>query len=30
MSEQNQQPFTWRHFQPDIILLCVRWYLRYA
>lgn len=30
MSEQNQQPFKWRHFQPDIILLCVRWYLRYA
>ena len=23
-------PFKWRHFQPDIILLCVRWYLRYA
>ncbi len=22
-------PFKWRHFQPDIILLCVRWYLRY-
>src|SRR5258706_936944 len=28
MTEQN--PFTWRHFQADIILLCVRWYLRYA
>ena len=28
MSEQT--PFTWRHFQPDIILLCVRWYVRYA
>ena len=26
----EQHPFTWRHFQPDIILLCVRWYLRYA
>jgi transposase-like protein len=25
-----QTPFKWRHFQPDIILLCVRWYLRYA
>ena len=21
--------FKWRHFQPDIILLCVRWYLSY-
>src|SRR5919199_2192462 len=28
MSEQN--PFKWRHFQAEIILLCVRWYLRYA
>ena len=28
MTEQN--PFQWRHFQADIILLCVRWYLRYA
>jgi IS6 family transposase len=28
MTEQN--PFKWRHFQADIILLCVRWYLRYA
>ena len=23
-------PFKWRHFQADLILLCVRWYLRYA
>lgn len=22
-------PFTWRHFQAEMILLCVRWYLRY-
>ncbi|GHO90158.1 IS6 family transposase [Reticulibacter mediterranei] len=22
--------FKWRHFQAEIILLCVRWYLRYA
>jgi len=22
-------PFKWRHFQADVILLCVRWYLRY-
>jgi hypothetical protein len=28
MSEQY--PFKWCHFQPDLILLCVRWYLRYA
>jgi transposase, IS6 family len=27
MAEQN--PFKWRHFQSEIILLCVRWYLRY-
>ncbi|EFH84671.1 Transposase [Ktedonobacter racemifer DSM 44963] len=26
----EQHPFKWRHFQADIILLCVRWYLRYA
>jgi transposase, IS6 family len=30
MRDHNQHPFKWRHFQPDIILLCVRWYLRYA
>ena len=24
-----KNPFKWRHFQSDIILLCVRWYLRY-
>jgi IS6 family transposase len=23
-------PFTWRHFESEIILLCIRWYLRYA
>jgi len=28
MTEQN--PFRWRHFQADIILLCIRWYLRSA
>ncbi len=28
MIEPN--PFKWRHFQSDLILLCVRWYLRYA
>ncbi|GHO89969.1 hypothetical protein KSF_000170 [Reticulibacter mediterranei] len=26
----QQHPFKWRHFQSDIILLCVRWYLRYS
>ena len=25
-----EKPFKWRHFQSDFILLCVRWYLRYA
>ncbi len=24
-----KEPFKWRHFQCEIILLCVRWYLRY-
>ena len=24
-----KHPFKWGHFQSDIILLCVRWYLRY-
>ena len=28
MSQRN--PFKWRHFEAEIILLCVRWYLRYA
>ncbi len=22
--------FKWRHFQPETILICVRWYLRYS
>jgi transposase, IS6 family len=26
----NRSPFKWRHFQADIILCAVRWYLRYA
>lgn len=25
----SQKPFKWRHFLPEIILLNVRWYLRY-
>jgi hypothetical protein len=28
MSEQHQHPFKWHHLQADIILLCVRWYVR--
>ena len=28
MNQQN--PFKWRHFEAEIILLCVRWYLRYS
>src|SRR5713101_5275748 len=27
---ENQNPFKWRHFEAEIILLCVRWYLRYS
>ena len=26
----NPNPFKWRHFESEIILLCVRWYLRYS
>lgn len=26
----EQHPFKWRHFEADIILLCVLWYLRYS
>jgi len=26
----KSDPFKWRHYQDEIILLCVRWYLRYA
>jgi transposase-like protein len=25
----KDNPFKWRHFAPEIILLCVRWYLKY-
>ncbi len=28
--KHNSSPFKWRHYAPDIILLCVRWYCRYA
>ena len=27
--KRNSDPFKWRHFEPAIILLCVRWYCRY-
>jgi transposase, IS6 family len=26
----SDTPFKWRHFEGPIILLCVRWYLRYC
>jgi IS6 family transposase len=26
--KQHQSPFEWRHFDPSLILLCVRWYGR--
>ncbi|MBJ7987403.1 IS6 family transposase, partial [Bacillus cereus] len=26
---EKQNLFKWKHYQPDIILLTVRWYLRY-
>lgn len=25
----SKYAFKWRHYQPEVILLCVRWYLRY-
>ena len=27
--KNNSSPFKWRHFEPSIILLCVRWYCRF-
>ncbi len=27
--KQNKSSFKWRHFEPSLILLCVRWYCRY-
>ena len=27
--KQNKSPFKWRHFEPSLILLCVRWYCCY-
>jgi transposase, IS6 family len=26
----SDSPFKWHHFEDQIILLCVRWYLRYC
>lgn len=26
----SKQPFKWKHYQGEVILLCVRWYLKYA
>jgi transposase-like protein len=28
--KQHKSPFKWRHFEPSIILLCVRWYCRHS
>jgi transposase, IS6 family len=27
--KHHSSPFKWRHYAPDVILLCVRWYCRY-
>jgi transposase-like protein len=27
--KRNTPSFKWRHYAPDVILLCVRWYCRY-
>jgi transposase-like protein len=27
--KHNASPFKWRHYPPELILLCVRWYCRY-
>ena len=27
--KHNSSPFKWRHYAPDVILLCVRWYCRF-
>jgi len=29
-TNQAEELFKWRHYQPEIIMLNVRWYLRYA
>lgn len=30
MLKSMENPFKWRHYEGEIIILCVRWYLRYA
>jgi len=30
LSMKRQQPFKWRHFLPEVILMNVRWYSRYS
>jgi len=27
--KKSEDIFKWKHFLPEIILLCVRWYLKY-
>ncbi len=27
---KKQNLFKWKHYQPDVIILTVRWYLRYS
>jgi IS6 family transposase len=27
---RNSEPFKWRHYEAELILLCVRWYCRYS
>ena len=29
ISRSKSNPFRWRHYEPEIIVLCVRWYLTY-
>jgi IS6 family transposase len=29
-ADQMEELFKWRHYQPEIIMLNVRWYLRYS
>lgn len=28
--KQHKSPFKWRHFEPTVMLLYVRWYYRYS
>ncbi len=27
--KRTANPFKWRHYEPELILLCVRWYCRF-